>query len=93
MRPEIASLQSWTEFSALRDRVSSNLSSPSKLRVFADLNRNSLILYKTESCNLNFLSLTDLRYYRLYLAKPLIWEVTTPLTTPPGAGKTPEERR
>lgn len=89
MTPEIAFLQSWNEFPALRPQVSPKLSPPAKLRSFADLNCKSWILYKGQSCNCNFDPYVILRYYRLYLAKPFILEVATKVATllpAPGRG-------
>ncbi len=89
MTPEIAFLRSWTKIPALRPQVSSNLSSPAKLGSFADLNCKSWILYKGQSYNCNFDPYVILRYYRLYLEKPFILEVTTKVTTllpAPGRG-------
>lgn len=81
MTPKNGFMQSWTEKSSLREQVSSLLSSPAKLGYLADLVCKTRAYIKGQGCNFNLDPSLFLRYYRLYLSKTLIREVTTKVTT------------
>lgn len=88
-------MQSWIEKLSAESRVPSKVPSPSKWGYFTDRVCKTRILYKGQSCKLNFEGKLFSRYYRLYLEKPLVLEVTAKVTALPiavGVSSIPSRR-
>lgn len=86
MTPRTKFMQFWTKKSRAESQAPSKVPSPSKWGVLTDRVCKTPIPTKGQSCSYNFGGKLLSRYYRLYLEKPPVLEVTAKVTAPSKSG-------